>query len=122
MARRVESIDRQTDLFTRPADAPVDSLADTLDAHPGEAFIQRIRDDLDAKLALVHAAERFPWSNPTRVYSEEMRVNSMSRWLPRAEAVALRRAFAGRWTGFMRRRARRAPPSPGPMAKQIPPG
>jgi hypothetical protein len=94
MSRRVESIDRQTDLFSRPADAPVDSLADTLDEHPGEDFIQRIRDDLNAKLALVRVAERFPWPNLTRVYSEEMRINSMSRWLPYAEAVVLRRAFA----------------------------
>ena len=49
---------------------------------------------LNARLALVRNATHFPWRNLTRVYAEEMRVNSMSRCLPRAEAVALRRAFA----------------------------
>jgi hypothetical protein len=94
MSRRVAPADHQPDLFARPADAPIDSLVDTLEEHPGEEFIQRIRDDLNAKLALVRDAARFPWPNLTRVYSEEMRINSMSRWLPRTEAIALRRAFA----------------------------
>jgi hypothetical protein len=45
-------------------------------------------------LALARAADTFPWPDLTRTYMAEMRFNSMANWLPRAEAVALRREFA----------------------------
>jgi hypothetical protein len=67
---------------------------DQLDEHPGEDFIQGIRDELRATLALARASARFPWKDLTQTYMVEMRVNSMSNWLPRDEAVALRKAFA----------------------------
>ena len=84
----------QTDLFDRRVDTPDWSLADELDEHPGEDFIQGIRDELLATLALARSSESFPWSDLTRTYMVEMRFNSMSNWLPRREAVALRREFS----------------------------
>ncbi|HVC59206.1 MAG TPA: hypothetical protein VND19_02435 [Acetobacteraceae bacterium] len=91
MARRVAD---QPDLFDSPRDSPTWSLVDELDEHPGEEFIQGIRDELCATLALARAAATFPWPDLTQTYMVEMRVNSMSRWLPRHEAVVLRREFA----------------------------
>jgi hypothetical protein len=85
----------QPDLFAAPAGSATGSLVDQLDEHPGEEFIQRIRDELHATLELARRSATFPWRDLTQTYSVEMRVNSMSNWMPRAEAVALRRAFAG---------------------------
>ena len=84
----------QPSLFDKPRDSPTWSLADELDEHPGEDFIQDIRDELNATLALARASATFPWKDLTQTYMVEMRLNSMSRWLPRQEAVVLRRAFA----------------------------
>ena len=39
------------------------------------------------------AAAPLPWRNLTEDFLIEMRVYSMSRWLPATEALALRRAF-----------------------------
>jgi hypothetical protein len=36
----------QPGLFDSPADSPNSSLVDQLDEHPGEEFIQGIRDEL----------------------------------------------------------------------------
>ncbi|HEX5325784.1 MAG TPA: hypothetical protein VFW75_03870 [Acetobacteraceae bacterium] len=91
MTRRAPA---QPGLFDAPKDSPTWSLADELDEHPGEEFIQGIRDELLATLALARASATFPWPDPTKTYMAEMRVNSMSDWLPRHEAVALRRQFA----------------------------
>lgn len=84
----------QAGLFDSPADSPSATLVDQLDEHPGEEFIQEIRDELCETLALVRGSGSFPWADLTKTYMMEMRFNSMSRWLPRREAVALRRAFA----------------------------
>jgi len=84
----------QPDLFDTPPDSPTGSLVDQLDEDPGEEFIQGIRDELCSTLALARAAATFPWPDLTQTYMVEMRFNSMSNWLPRQEAVALRRAFA----------------------------
>ena len=70
------------------------SLVDLLEEHPGEDFIQGIRDRLNGLLELARASARFPWRNATETYLTGMHVNSMSRWLPPEEAAALRRAFA----------------------------
>lgn len=91
MARRFA---HQPGLFDSPPDSPTGSLVDQLDEHPGEEFIQGIRDELCGTLALARSAATFPWRDLTETYMVEMRVNSMSRWLPRQEAVALRRQFA----------------------------
>jgi hypothetical protein len=84
----------QPSLFDPPAGSPTWSLVDQLDEHPGEDFIQGIRDELCATLALARGAASFPWRDLTQTYMVEMRFNSMSNWLPRQEAVALRREFA----------------------------
>jgi hypothetical protein len=84
----------QPSLFDRPADSPTGSLVDQLDEHPGEEFIQGIRDELLATLALARGAATFPWPELTKTYMVEMRFNSMSNWLPREEAVVLRRQFS----------------------------
>ena len=84
----------QPDLFDSPQRSPTWSLVDELDEHPGEDFIQGIRDELCATLALARASATFPWPDLTQTYMVEMRFNSMSNWLPRQEAVVLRRQFA----------------------------
>jgi hypothetical protein len=84
----------QPGLFDSAADSPTGSLVDQLDEHPGEDFIQGIRDELLATLTLARGSARFPWPDLTKTYMVEMRFNSMSNWLPREEAVGLRRAFA----------------------------
>ena len=84
----------QPGLFDEPENRATGSLVDQLDEHPGEDFIRDIRDELCATLALAREASTFPWPDLTRTYMVEMRFNSMSNWLPRQEAVALRRAFA----------------------------
>lgn len=84
----------QLDLFAVTPENATGSPVDQLDEHPGEAFIDRFRGELQATLALARSAAMFPWADLTRTYSVEMRFNSISNWLPRTEAVALRRAFA----------------------------
>ena len=73
---------------------PTGSLVDELDEHPGEDFIQAIRDELLATLALARGSAAFPWPDLTQTSMVEMRFNSMSNWLPRVEALGLRREFA----------------------------
>ena len=82
------------DLFApaRPEGATA-SVAATVDELPEEEFIERIRDELGGYLATARAASTLPWRDLTEDYLIEMRVYSMSRWLPDTEARALRRAF-----------------------------
>lgn len=56
-------------------------------------FVARIRAELNETLALVRAAELLPWPDLTRTTPAELRFNSIARWLPDAEAAALRSAF-----------------------------
>jgi len=88
------SVSNQADLFDRPRDSANWSLADELDEHPGEEFIQRIRDELLATLALARRSATLPWGDLLQAVMAEQRVKSMSDWLPRHEADALRRDFA----------------------------
>jgi hypothetical protein len=92
MSRRVAHQPDLLDLIPRPK---TDSLVDELDEHPGEEFIQRIRDELHGYLARARATTKgFPWRDLTETYVIELRVNSMSRWLPGTEAAELRRVFS----------------------------
>ena len=84
----------QPELFASPPDSPTWSLVDELEEHPGEDFIQGIRDELHATLALAQRSATFPWRDLTQTYMVEMRFNSMSKWLQRQEAAPLRRQFA----------------------------
>lgn len=58
-----------------------------------DAFIQDIRAELNATLALTRDAATLPWPDAEGALRAEMRVRSMSRWLPTAEAAALVEAF-----------------------------
>lgn len=89
MAARVAN---QPDLF---ADAAADvGASHGIVAEPPEPeFINRVRDELLGYLAKARAASTLPWRDLTEDYLVEMRVYSMSRWLPAEEARALRRDF-----------------------------
>jgi hypothetical protein len=93
---------RQADLFTvSPSPTGFQHPIDQLDEHPGEAFIDRIRVELHGYLDLARTSDRLPWRklgaedkpDLTKAYTIHMRLNSMSRWLPRAEGISMRRAF-----------------------------
>ena len=83
----------QPDLFAAAAREDVDSIGSTMEEAPDEAFIQRVREELNGYLGKASAAATLPWRNLTEDFLIEMRVYSMSRWLPSDEARALRRAF-----------------------------
>jgi hypothetical protein len=79
----------QADLFgSDPQPAPEQAV--TVDA----AFVQRIRDELHATLAMVAAADRDPWATPTQGALAQLRFQSIaSTWLPAGEAAELWRRF-----------------------------
>jgi len=85
---------RQPDLFAAQTDL-FDGRSNAIDEEPPpEDFIQRIRDELNTTLALVQAAESFPWPDASRTLLTEMRFKSIAGWLPAAEADTLRAAFS----------------------------
>lgn len=63
------------------------------DYKPSPEFIGQIRRELEATLASVRGAERFPWRDLTQTMLGEMRFHSIVRWLPKEEAAALCAAF-----------------------------
>ncbi len=65
-----------------------------VDEPPPADFIQGIRDELLATLARARDAARLPWRDLTAATLAELRFESISNWLPRPEAEALRAAFA----------------------------
>ena len=71
-------------------------------------FVARIRAKLNSTLALARAAELPPWPDLTRTTLAELRFNSIARWLPDAEAVALRQAFDAELTRLYEAEDRRA--------------
>ena len=58
-----------------------------------DEFIEGVRAELNAMLALVRDAVTLPWADADQALRAELRMNSMSRWLPTAEATALVEAF-----------------------------
>jgi hypothetical protein len=76
----------QPDLF-----AAADGAPERLEVPPD--FIARIREELEATLAMSKAAERLPWSDFTKSALAEMRFDSLCNWLPAEEAARLREAF-----------------------------
>lgn len=80
----------QPDLFADLAPVP-EPQGVRFEATPD--FVARIRAELNETLALVRAAELLPWPDLTRTTLAELRFNSIARWLPDAEAAALRSAF-----------------------------
>jgi hypothetical protein len=94
VARQPDLFATQGDIFAMPKDDPNWSLACEMEEHPGEEFIDRIRQDLHRMLDRARVANGLPWKDLTETYAMEMKMNSMSRWLPRHEARVLRKQFA----------------------------
>ena len=61
---------------------------------PEPDFVDEIRTELVATLALARQAATLPWRDLTRATLAELRFNSIAGWLPDDEAAALRAAFA----------------------------
>ena len=80
----------QPDLFAELLPAP-ESQGVRFEATPD--FVARIRAELNETLALVRAPSCCRGRNLTRTTLAELRFNSISRWLPDAEAAELRSAF-----------------------------
>ena len=57
-------------------------------------FVERIRNELSATLALARGAERLPWKDPTAATLAELRFNSIAGWLPEPEAEGFRAQFS----------------------------
>jgi len=85
-----QRLGRQPDLFASNGDM----FAPRAEEEPPPAdFIDRIRGELQATLALAAGAAVLPWPDPTKALLTEMRFNSITNWLPAQEADSLRRAF-----------------------------
>lgn len=84
---------RQPDLFEASQPAAGGNYAALLREPPPADFIDRIRNELTGTLARVREAGRLPWSDPTAATLAELRFNSITNWLPAAEAEALRESF-----------------------------
>jgi hypothetical protein len=82
----------QPDLFAAEPDP--DNPAASLDEPPDEAWIQRIRDELNATVALAQHSTKLPWGDLTKSMMAEMMFAGKLGWLPKAEADALRAALA----------------------------
>jgi hypothetical protein len=85
---------RQPDLFEAPR-SPRDggNYAALLQEPPPADFIERIRNELTDTLARVRGAAALPWKDLTAATLAELRFNSITNWLPAAEAEILREAF-----------------------------
>ena len=91
MSRRVATQPDLLDLLAPPLTD--DERAEEQAEH--EEVVQMIRAERLGYLARARATTQgFPWRDLTETYAIEIRVNSKSRWLPDAEAAALRRVFS----------------------------
>jgi hypothetical protein len=85
---------RQPDLFGSPKSPCDGGYAAPLQEPPPADFIERIRRELTDTLAMVREAVAMPWKDLTVATLAELRFNSITNWLPLAEANALRECFA----------------------------
>jgi hypothetical protein len=85
---------RQPDLFQVAQPACDGGYAALLEEPPPLDFIERIRQELTDTLAMVRIARSMPWGDLTKATLAELRFNSITNWLPSAEANALRESFA----------------------------
>jgi hypothetical protein len=83
----IRNASRQPDLFAEP------NASRARPPMPAD-FVERIRKELTATLALARAAAQLPWKDPTAATLAELRFNSIAGWLPDAEAERLRASFA----------------------------
>jgi hypothetical protein len=84
---------RQPDLFEAARPTPDGGYAALLKEPPPAEFIERIRAELIATLAMTREAAALPWKDPTAATLAELRFNSITNWLPTAEGEALRESF-----------------------------
>jgi hypothetical protein len=56
-------------------------------------FVERIRGELVATLAMARQADALPWRDLTAATLAELRFNSIAGWLPPDEANGLRQDF-----------------------------
>jgi len=84
---------RQPDLFGTPQSGSERGYAALLQEPPPPDFIERIRQELTDTLAMVRIARSMPWGDLTKATLAELRFNSITNWLPSAEACALRESF-----------------------------
>jgi hypothetical protein len=82
----------QLDLFASQETVPEERTPGAFE-RPPEAFVARIRSELEATLCAVRQADTFPWPDLTRATLAELRFHSIARWLPDEEAASLREAF-----------------------------
>ena len=91
MSRRVATQPDLLDLLAPPVTG--DERAGEQAEH--EEVVRMIRAEPHGSLARARATTQgFPWRDPAETYAIEIRVNAKSRWLPDAEAAALRRVFS----------------------------
>ena len=83
---------QQLDLFGGSDRASAESGRGMIEP-PDAEFVERIRQELLATLALVREATYLPWANLTSSTLAEMRFKSIAGWLPQPEADSLRDLF-----------------------------
>jgi hypothetical protein len=84
----------QPDLFGLMQSPHGTSYAGLLQQLPPADFIERIRRELIDTLAMVRDSAALPWGDLTAATLAELRFDSITNWLPEAEAIELRECFA----------------------------
>lgn len=79
----------QLELFGQASTGPGTGMVEP----PPPEFVERIRSELLATLALAREATYLPWANLTKATLAELRFKSIADWLPQPEADSLRDAF-----------------------------
>jgi hypothetical protein len=103
---------RQPDLFEPTRSAHDRGYAALLEEPPPADFIERIRKELIDTLAMVSASAVFPWGDLTAATLVELRFDSITNWLPEAEAIPLRECFAREMARLWTIAERDAPKAP----------
>jgi hypothetical protein len=85
---------RQPDLFGPAQSSCGTGYAALLQEPPPADFIERIRRELTDTLAIVRDSAALPWNDLTAATLAELRFDSITNWLPDAEAIGLRECFA----------------------------
>src|ERR1700757_5190942 len=84
---------RQLDLFGPAESSRGMGYAVLLQEPPPADFIERIRRELTDTLAIVRDSAALPWGDLTTATLAELRFDSITNWLPEAEAIELRECF-----------------------------
>ena len=84
----------QPDLFGLAQPARGTGYVALLQKPPPADFIERIRKELTYTLAMARDSAALPWADLTAATLAELRFDSITNWLPEAEAIELRECFA----------------------------